>query len=406
MASSLMTRYCRVIQLGYYALAHVMRWREPELLCGEGAMEKLPEHLHKKKLSNVMIVTDEFLAGTEHFKNLLQIFEQSKISYSIYDKTIPNPTIDNIEEAAKIYQASKCDCLLAYGGGSSIDCAKGVGIRIVRPRTPFKMMKGTLKVLRTIPYLIAIPTTAGTGSECTIAAVISDAKTHEKYPVNDFKLMPRLAVLDANITVGLPAQLTATTGMDALTHAIEAYIGNCDFDGSDDAALKAGKLIYKNLQKAYQDGNDIKAREDLQMGAYLAGYAITRGYVGYVHCIAHSLGGLYRTPHGFANAVILPYVLEAYGETIYKRLGDFAMAIGAVPENTKHSEAAVQFIQIIRDMNKSMNIPEHLADIQEEDIEKLAKTASAEGNPFYPVPVVMDAKELGVLYRKVKGAVN
>ena len=403
MASFLYRFACRAFQKAFFVGVHFMPWREPQLIHGAGSLKELPKHLKANDIEKVLLVTDEFLAKTEHFQNIKKYLDEAGIHYAIYDKTIPNPSIDNINEAARIYRKNKCKGLVAFGGGSAIDCAKGVGIRIARRWTPITFMRGTLRVLRKIPYLMAIPTTAGTGSEATVAAVISNPQTHEKYPINDFVLIPSLAILDANITLDLPANLTATTGMDALTHAIEAYIGYSNFNGSAEAAILAGRLIIENIQDAYRDGHNIKARENLQKAAYLAGFAFTRAYVGYVHAIAHSLGGMYQTPHGLANAVILPHVLEFYGESCEARLGFFAKAIGAVPAELDNHEASKVFIMQIRELNRSMEIPEHLEFIQTEDIPRLAKSASKEANPLYPVPKILNAKELETLYKMVKG---
>ena len=403
MASLLYRFACRAFQKVFFVGVHFMPWREPQIIHGAGRLRELPNHLKTHGIDNVLLVTDAFLAQTEHFQNIKKYLKDANIKYSIYDQTIPNPTIDNIHDATRLYRKDKCKGLVAFGGGSAIDCAKGVGIRIARPWTPISFMRGTLRVLRKIPYLVAIPTTAGTGSEATVAAVVSNPKTHEKYPINDFVLIPRLAILDANITLDLPPHLTATTGMDALTHAIEAYIGNSNFGGSAEAAIIAGRLIIENIQTAYRDGQNIKARENLQKASYLAGFAFTRAYVGYVHSIAHSLGGMYHTPHGLANAIILPHVLDYYGEACEKRLGFFAKAIGAVPAELDNHEASKLFIMQIRELNRSMGIPEHLDVIQNEDIPTLAKSASKEANPLYPVPKILNAKELETLYRIVKG---
>lgn len=403
MASALYRFACRAFQKAFFVGVHFMPWREPQILHGAGSLKELPNHLKANNVDSILLITDAFLSKTEHFQNIQKYLKEAGIKYAVYDQTIPNPTIDNINDATRLYKKNKCNGLLAFGGGSSIDCAKGVGIRIARPWTPLTLMRGTLRVLKKIPYLVAVPTTAGTGSEATVAAVITNPKTHEKYPINDFVLIPRLAVLDANITLDLPPGLTATTGMDAFTHAIEAYIGYSNFNGSDDAAILAGRLIIENIQTAYHDGHNIKARENLQKAAYLAGFAFTRAYVGYVHSIAHSLGGMYHTPHGLANAVILPHVLEYYGEACEKRLGTFAKAIGAVPAELDNYNASKYFIMRLRELNRSMGIPEYLDFIQDEDIKTLAKAASKEANPLYPVPKILNAKELETLYRIVKG---
>ena len=400
MASLLYRFACRAFQKTFFVGIHFMPWREPQIVHGAGSLRELPQHLKANDIDNVLLVTDEFLAKTEHFQNIKKYLEEAGLRYSVYDKTIPNPTIDNINEATRIYRKNKCKGLVAFGGGSAIDCAKGVGIRIARPWTPISFMRGTLRVLRKIPYLVAIPTTAGTGSEATVAAVISNPQTHEKYPINDFVLIPRLAILDANITLDLPPSLTATTGMDALTHAIEAYIGNSNFDGSAEAAILAGRLIIENIQNAYRDGHNIKSRENLQKASYLAGFAFTRAYVGYVHAIAHSLGGMYHTPHGLANAVILPIVLEDYGEAVYEKLAHLAELTGVKYSGTD-AEKAKAFIDEIRAMNRRMEIPTGFDFIQEKDIPQMVEWALAEANPVYPVPVVYDKKRCEAVIRRI-----
>jgi alcohol dehydrogenase class IV len=260
-----------------------------------------------------------------------------------------------------------------------------------------------LKVCKKLPLLIAIPTTAGTGSETTLAAVITDEKTHFKYPINDFNLIPNYAVLDYKTTLGLPPHITSTTGMDALTHAVEAYIGRSTTKETRDMAEKAVKLIVDNIYTAYSDGKNKEARENMLKAAYYAGVAFTKSYVGYVHAVAHSLGGQYKIPHGLANAVILPYFLEEYGKTCYKKLAKLSR-ISGVAESTDNDEvASKKFISWIKDTNAKMNIPNVIDGIKADDIEMLAKKANSEGNPLYPVPKLMNAKQLSTMYYKIGG---
>ena len=245
---------------------------------------------------------------------------------------------------------------------------------------------------------MAVPTTAGTGSETTLAAVITDAQTRYKYAINDFPLIPKYAVLDPKVTLSLPPFITATTGMDALTHAVEAYIGNSTTYGTRKDALLAVKLIFENIDTAYTDGSNADARRNMLHASFYAGCAFTKSYVGYVHAIAHSLGGEYNVPHGLANSVILPMMLEAYGEKIYKKLSRLAVAAGLADETTPCEEAAGQFIHAIKDMKKRFGIGDKIPEIQETDIPKLAHYADKEANPLYPVPVLMDASELEPYY--------
>ena len=279
-----------------------------------------------------------------------------------------------------------------------MDCAKGVGARVARPNLTIPQMRGLLKVMKKIPLLIAVPTTAGTGSETTIAAVISNPRTHEKYAVNDFHLVPKYAVLDPLITVGLPPQITATTGMDALTHAVEAYVGRSNTKETRQAARKAVQLIHENLYTAYVDGGNLTARSNMLTAAFYAGIAFTKAYVGYVHAIAHTLGGYYRIPHGLANAVILPYVLDYYGETAHEPLAELADLIGITAQGENKAEKAGKFIAWIRELQASMNIPVKLEGIQQADMPGMIHNALKEANPLYPVPKILFADDLRKLY--------
>lgn len=392
--------YCRIFQFCFKAALPVMPYREPVIL---GDMEALADTLLQQGEKRILIVTDSGISALGLTKGLTEVLERAGIFYTIYDKTIPNPTIDNVEQARRIYLDNQCNAIIAFGGGSSIDCAKVVGARVVKPNKPVQKMKGLLKICKKLPTLIAVPTTAGTGSETTLAAVITDSKTHHKYPINDFSLIPAYAVLDYRVTTGLPGHITATTGMDALTHAVEAYIGGSTTKLTRSMAEEAVCLIRDNLQQAYRHGEDVEARKNMLRAAYCAGVAFTRSYVGYVHGVAHSLGGQYGTPHGLANAVILPYFLQEYGVSCEKRLGRLARRCKIAEEGSTDHEASETFIAWVKEMNKSMNIPETLEGIREEDIPKMAKNADKESNPLYPVPRLMDAGELEVMYRRISG---
>lgn len=391
--------YCRIYQGVFRIAIPLLPWRKPELI--SGGLEKLPEFIKSKKLTNVLLVTDKGIRGLGLTTSLENGLKEAGVNCVVYDDTVPNPTIGNIEDALKLYIDNKCEAIIAFGGGSSMDCAKGVGARVARPKMPVRKMKGLLKVHKATPPIFAVPTTAGTGSETTLAAVISDPEKAEKYPINDPVLIPKYAVLDPQITVKLPPHITSTTGMDALTHAVEAYIGHSNTKETKEMAIKATKLIFENLETAYKDGSNLEARNNMQHAAYYAGIAFTRAYVGYVHAVAHSLGAQYHIAHGLANAVILPYFLEAYGKTAYKPLAELADVVGIT--GSSREEKAKKFIEAVKQMNKDMNIPEHFPEIKEEDIAIMSKHANAEGNPLYPVPKLMDRKELAEMYRKIRG---
>lgn len=364
----------RVFQGAMYIVTPFLPWRKPELLVGENKILELPNLIKKQGLSKVLVVTSKDLIDLGLLNGLFTQMKNDSLEYVVYDGTIPNPTIDNIEEGLALYNENNCQGIIAFGGGSPMDCAKGIGARVARPDKKVSQMKGLLKILKKLPLVFAVPTTAGTGSEVTVAAVITDSSTHEKYPINDPMLIPRFAVLDPLLTLGLPKGITSTTGVDALTHAVEAYIGKGNTSETKDMAEKAVKLIHDNLYTAYSNGKDIEARMNMQLAAHYAGIAFTRAYVGYVHAIAHSLGGQYSIPHGLANAIILPHVLEYYGDTVYDKLSSLAKIVGIVGISSK--EKAERFIQWIKDLNKSMGIPNKVPGIIEEDIPVLVKGLS------------------------------
>ena len=351
-----------------------------------------------KNYESVLIITDSGIQSLGLTKRLEQALDDTNISYIIYDKTVENPTTDNVEETLELYREHNCQAIIGFGGGSSMDCAKAVGARVAKPRQPLSKMKGILKVHKKLPLLIAIPTTAGTGSETTLAAVITDARTRHKYAINDFPLIPRYAVLDPKVTVSLPPFITATTGMDALTHVVEAFIGNSTTPGTRKNALDSVRMIFENLDTAVFNGTDLDARRNMLRASFFAGCAFTKSYVGYVHAVAHSLGGEYNVPHGFANAVLLPFVLEAYGPAVHKKLKRLAIEVGLAQKDTPAEEASRAFIQAIKDMKTRYGIGDTIPSIREEDIPKLSHYADKEANPLYLVPVLMDAHQLETFY--------
>jgi alcohol dehydrogenase class IV len=375
-----------------------MPYREPFILESTDDIAALCTVLG---IDSIIIVTDEMISKLGLVNRTLEFCEAAGVKAVLYDKTIPNPTIDNVEEVRRLYLENGCQALVGFGGGSSMDCAKGAAARIAKPKQPVQKMAGVLKVLARTPLLIAVPTTAGTGSEVTLAAVITDAETHHKFPINDFCLIPNYAVHDYRLTTGLPKPITSTTGMDALTHAVEAYIGQSTTKHTREMAEEAVVLVHKYLKRAYDDGNDAEARQNMLHAAYCAGIAFTVSYVGYVHGLAHALGGQYRTPHGLANAVILPHMLRAYGETCHESLAKLARLIDLADASTPDAEAANAFIAWVDEMNESMDIPKYIEGIEERDIPQLAINADAESNPLYPVPKLMDVDELAEMFRVV-----
>ena len=390
--------YCRTFQTCLRIALPVLPYRKPKII---EHVKDIPQVLQSQGCSHPLLVTDSFLCSSGLTRPLEKALLAVDLSCTVYDQVCVNPTTENILKAYELYRKAGCDCLIGFGGGSPIDCAKAVGAKAAQPKKDFGQMSGILKVHRRTPLTIAVPTTAGTGSETTLAAVVTDAETRHKYAIMDFPLIPNYAVLDPRLTVTLPSSMTATTGMDALTHAVEAYIGRSTTRETRSEALTAVSLIFENIQTAYRDGRDLRARRNMLQAAFLAGDAFSKSYVGYVHAVAHSLGGRYNTAHGLANAVLLPIVLEAYGSSIDPKLHDLAVAAGiSCAEEDVHRSAA-KFIAAVRELNASMGIPTTLPDIRREDIDQLARYAEKEANPLYPVPVLWEKKDLIPFYYAV-----
>ena len=394
--------FCRIYQFVFRLVAYLLPWRKPQLIEGENCLSILPRLIKSKGIDSVLVVTDKGIASLGLMDTLLNGLREENVAVTVYDKTVPNPTIDNIEEALQLYKAKSCKGIVAFGGGSSMDCAKGVGARVARPKKRISQMKGELKILKKLPPLFAIPTTAGTGSETTLAAVVTNSKTHEKYAINDTVLIPLVAVLDPLLTLKLPPHITSTTGMDALTHAIEAYIGRSNTKQTKQQAIEAVKLIFENIFEAYSNGTNVIVRANMQKASFLAGLAFTRAYVGNVHAIAHTLGGFYGVAHGLANAVILPYVLEYYGHFAAKPLAQLADVVGIGAPTDTVDQKAYKFIEEIKQLNARMAIPNKIKGIVQSDIPLMAQRAFSEANPLYPVPKILSKTDMLALYDRIK----
>lgn len=394
--------FYRVYQFVMKVMVGLLKIPDPQVIEGENSVLKVPGILKQHQVSEVLLVTDKNMTNLGLTKPLLDALAGAAITCHVFDDTVPNPTIDNIEDGLKLYKQYNCQAIIAFGGGSSMDCAKGVGARVARPRLKVQQLRGLLKVLKPIPLFIAIPTTAGTGSETTLAAVISDRKTHEKYSITDLNLVPKYAILDPLLTENLPQHITSTTGLDALTHAVEAYIGRSNTARTRKDAREAVLLIFKYLKRAYDNGHDLEARAQMLKASFLAGAAFTRAYVGYVHALAHPLGGYYQVPHGLANAVLLPFVLDYYGSSAEKPLAELADLLGLNDAGDSQGAKARRFIAAIRDLEASMAIPKKIDCIREEDLPGMIHNALREANPLYPVPRVLFAEDLRKLYDMIR----
>ena len=391
------TLYCRVFQRIMYVAAAAIPFRLPEVI--EGA-DALAQKIYDLGFRKPLLVTDRSLHTLGMEKKFIEAFEKAGMRSGLFYGVDPNPTFGMVQNGYAVYKQENCDCLVALGGGSSMDAAKVIAIRIAYPDKDLASFKGLLKVHRELVPLFAIPTTAGTGSEATLAAVIVNEFTRDKFQIDDAKLIPYGAVFDPTLLTNLPPRVIAATGMDALTHAVESFIGQSNYKRTKADALEAIELIDRHLLAFYKNPLDLVEARFMQKAAFLAGAAFTRSYVGYVHALAHSLGGMYNVPHGYANAVLLPHVLLAYGKKAHKKLAYLCDLLALAPNAVTRQEKAHAFIKHVVDMNKAMGIPEAFEGlVKEEDIRALAVHAAKEGNPLYPVPKTMNAKELEMVLR-------
>ena len=378
---------CRTYQAVFNLGLYLVPYRMPEYIDGPGSISRLPELLKDKNVDNLLVVTDRTLMKLGLLNNMLRALDESGIRYTCFSDVGSNPTNLEVENGFQCYRENGCQAVLAFGGGSPMDCAKAICARVAHPNRSLAQMQGVFKVLKRVPTLIAVPTTSGTGSETTITAVISDSETNRKATMNDFCLIPKYAILDPELTMGLPPYITAITGMDALSHAVEAYTNETyTTKYEDDLAKKSVKLVYDNILTAYTDGNNLEARQNMQYAALFAGRAFTRGCVGYIHSIGHTLGSMYHVPHGLAMSVLMPHVMREFGPAVYKRMAELADVCGI--EGADDAQKCNNFISWIEDTNRKMGIPNSFDMIRDEDMDQIVTWSRREANPLYPVPIV------------------
>ena len=374
-------------QVRQFAMSQVQRVQlrmQPGVMSGPGVLFDVPRHLYAQGMRRVMLVTTPGFVRRGVVAEFANAAAAAGVNVEVFSDVTPDPDIACVEAAASFYRARGCEAIVALGGGSVIDCAKIAGALAVHPGKRARDLVGTMKVHAVTPFLVAVPTTAGTGSEATAAAVVTDPERQRKYAVSDLDLTPDLAVLDPQLLIGLPADMTAYTGMDALTHAVEAYTNRFGSQAARDYAREAVQVIFRDLAASCANGSDIALRGNLLTASYYAGIAFTNNMVGYVHAIAHGIGGRYHVQHGLANAVLLPIVMEEFGAAAEPRLAELADAVGLAGADVH--EKATAFIAAIRDLAATIGIPSTLPAIREEDIPSLALGAMSEGNPAYPVP--------------------
>ena len=373
---------------------------QPTLLVGPGSSARLGQAIAGFGHCKILIVTDSIISKLGLLQGLTDALTAGGADFVVFDEITPDAPIPLIEKGIDCFRQHGCDAIVAFGGGSSMDASKALAVAISNPK-PLRQLAGYFKGLRAPVKIYAVPTTAGTGSEVTVAAVISDPAKHQKLVIVDPRMVPKMAALDPTLMTGLPPHITAATGIDALTHAIEAFIGHWTTPYSDGMALAAVGLIFGNLRSAYHNGQDLQAREKMALASTYAGFAFTRANVGYVHAIAHQFGGLYHTPHGLANAIMLPLVLRYSAPVVTERLALLAVAAKLGTDDENHELLAKKFLDAVEQLNAELGIPTELAALQEADIPELARAACHEAHTGYPVPRYMNLAQCEDLIRQV-----
>ncbi|MDR0831781.1 MAG: iron-containing alcohol dehydrogenase [Bacillales bacterium] len=376
----------RIYQKLIYCASFFVKWAKPTVL---KSYDELITIITMRQIDNVFLVTDNNLSKLNLYLPLLKILKNNKIKVVIFDEVLANPSLEIVEKSLTLYKKNKCHAIIAFGGGSSIDCAKMLGARVTNSKS-IQKMKGLLKIKHKLPLLIAIPTTAGSGSEGTLAAVISDYQNKEKFTVLDFKLVPKYVVLDASLTLGLPLYSTGITGIDALSHGIESFLGKSTTRNSRKNSLNGCKLLLNNLPKV-KDNNTITIRKNLLIGSFLNGLAFSRGYVGYAHGISHALTAFYNYEHGLGIAVALKYVLEYSGKTVQKKIG--IIYNYAFNKKEKPLNSYLLFMELFEQIKKDFNIPSTLF-VDKKDYSKIIEHIKKEIFPLYPVPKYLTNEQL------------
>ena len=386
--------------LYYKFMAIVVTWllrllprNAPVVYKGLNSALVLCEQVAVLGFGKVLIVTDDFLGSSGILDGMKATLEKSGVEFAVFDGVLPDPAFDQVQAGEAVYRSEACQAVIAVGGGSVLDAAKMIAMLHTNPG-PLDSFDGIQKCKKPGVPLFAIPTTAGTGSEITLAAVITDPVSHRKIPVVDSKMIPGYVALDAEIMKGMPPGITAATGMDALTHAVESYLSKASTQSTELQAKAAVRLIFNNLVAAYHDGGNMEARDGMAVASFYAGAAFGKTSVGYVHGIAHQLGRVCGTPHGNANAMVLPEVLAAYGECVHQRLADLARTVNLDEPGASDSQLAGDFIQAIADMRKELELPLQPKDLKAQDIPGIVEEALAEAGALYPVPRYMSADEV------------
>lgn len=374
--------------------------QKPLIFSGAGATSKLADFMVQSGHRRPLLVTGGFALKHGMLDDLIAVLEEGGCKVTIFDEIVPNPTLAVVEAGLAASRENDCDAVFAVGGGSAIDVAKVIASASTS-RKDLSKLAGILKVDRPLlPFYVA-PTTSGTGSEVTSAAVISDTQTHKKMFFVDPKYIPVGAALDTDLLKSLPGPVTAATGMDALTHAIEAYTSRNSFPDSDRDAEMAIKLLFEFLPIVFRDGANARAREMVALGSFLAGYAFAKASLGYVHAISHQISARYDTPHGLANAVLLPRVLRFNKEACAGRYGALEAKLSGETGAVDAAELADRFIARVDALAEEVGIPVNLSDVQSQDYASIAKDALSEARWSYAVPRVMRRADVAKILQSV-----
>jgi alcohol dehydrogenase len=384
----------------------LLAFPKPFSFVGQDASLSMGREIIGLGVKRVMLVTDGPLLKLGLADPLVALFQSAGISVDVFSEIEPDPSVALVLKGVEHLKTFRPDAVIALGGGSPIDATKAMLLCHANDCHPAKLKGLWLYALprkRTLPFF-AIPTTAGTGSEVTIVSIVSDPVARTKFPIIDPRLVPGMMALDPRLMVGMPPFITALTGMDALTHAIEAYISTLATDETDRYARMATASILRNLPTAYRNGQDLEARERMAVASCMAGLAFTRAGVGYVHAISHQLGGLYHAPHGLINAIVLPHVLEFSKVNCASRLADLARVSGLGERDASNKELADAFIARIRDMNREMQIPTTVKELQTDDFEIIIDRAFKEAHGTYGVPRYLSRSQAWTLLKQMQAA--
>lgn len=385
--------YFKLRAFGAIRVLRFLPKKSPLVIKGENSALELCSEVSLFGFRKVLIVTDNFLASSGLLDGLKASLRELGVSYEIFDGILPNPDFDAVVSGEVKFRECDCDALVSVGGGSVLDAAKMMALLHNNPMS-LEDFEGVAKSKRPAVPHFAVPTTAGTGAEITPVAVISDPDTHRKVLITDGKMLPDYIALDPAIMLGLPPSITAATGIDALTHAVEAYLSRGATEQTDRDARLAVRLIFANLLKAYEDGSDIRARNAMVTASFYAGTSFGVASVGYVHAIAHQLGRLFGTPHGNANAMVFPEVLAGYGPCVFSRLAELARLVGIGAKSDSDEILAKNFIAAIVDMRDAMDMPVKVESLASNTLDDVIQSAAAEAGSMYPVPRYLEEQEL------------